>query len=137
MRHPPAAALFLLALLVVPAMAGPDSAIRVELNGVESAEKTCRLTFVLENKTKNTLESLKLDLAVFNPEGVVQRRLVTEMAPIRSGKTMVRTFALDGECGQIGSILVNDVTICAPANPEVCLDQLALSSRVKSVRFFK
>jgi hypothetical protein len=136
MRHPPAVALCLLAL-ALPAAAAPDASIRVELNGVESAEKTCRLTFVLENKTKNTLESLKLDLAVFNPEGVVQRRLVTELAPIRSGKTMVRTFALDGECGQIGSILVNDVTICAPAKPDVCLDQLALSSKVKSVRFFK
>ena len=115
------------------AQAAPVS---VELNTLETADNRCRLTFVIENKAKDGLESLKLDLAVFNPQRIVQRRLATELGPVRGGKTMVKTFALDGACGEIGSILVNDVT-CAPGKPEDCIEGLELSSRLKDVRLYK
>jgi hypothetical protein len=49
----------------------------------------------------------------------------------------VRTFSTDGDCSQLGSILVNDVTACAPGEPVACMDALALSSRVKNVRLYK
>jgi hypothetical protein len=132
MRSPALAAL--LAPLLVTAAAATE--VRVELNNVETAENRCRLTFVIENKTKEAAESFKLDLAVFNPQGIVQRRLVTEMGPLRPTKTMVKTFAVDGACGEIGSILVNDVT-CAPGNPDACLAGLDLASRLKDVRLYK
>jgi hypothetical protein len=73
---------------------------------------------------------------VFNPQRVVQRRLATELGPVRGGKTIVKTFALDGVCGEIGSILVNDVT-CAPGTPDACIDGLSLSSKVRDVRLYK
>jgi hypothetical protein len=111
------------------------ASVTVELNTVETADNRCRLTFVIENKSKDALESLKLDLAVFNPQRIVQRRLATELGPVRAGKTIVKTFALDGACGEIGSVLVNDIT-CAP-NAEACLDTVDLSSRVKDVRLYK
>jgi hypothetical protein len=66
----------------------------------------------------------------------VHRRLAVELGPIRAAKTVVKTFALDSVCGEIGSILVNDVT-CAPGAPDACLDGLHFSSRVKDVRLFK
>ena len=110
---------------------------RVELNAGETADNRCRLTFVIENKAKNPVESFKLDLAVFNTEGVVQHRMVTEMAPVRPAKTVVRTFSVDGDCKQIGSILVNDVAACTPGATNACLDTLELSSRLKGVRFYK
>ena len=50
---------------------------------------------------------------------------------------MVRAFAVDGDCRQIGSILVNDVTACAPGEPGACLDGLGLSSRIEALRFYK
>ena len=112
------------------------ASVQVELNTVETAENRCRITFVIENKAKDGLESLKLDLAVFNPQRVVQRRLATELGPVRGGKTIVKTFALDGVCGEIGSILVNDVT-CAPGTPDACIDGLSLSSKVRDVRLYK
>jgi hypothetical protein len=112
------------------------ASVQVELNTVETADNRCRITFVIENKAKDGLESLKLDLAVFNPQRIVQRRLATELGPVRGGKTVVKTFALDGGCGEIGSILVNDVT-CAPGTPEACIDGLTLSSRLKDVRLYK
>ena len=119
-------------LAATPAMA---ASVNVELNTVESADNRCRLTFVIENKGKDALDSLKLDLAVFTPQRIVQRRVATELGPVRGGKTIVKTFALEGACGEIGSILVNDVT-CAPA-AEACIDAVDLSSRLKNVRLYK
>jgi hypothetical protein len=126
-----------LLVLVVPAVAAPEDPIRIELNATEPIQTRCRLTFVIENKGDGPVESLKLDLAVFGLDGAIQRRLVTEMAPLRRAKTIVKAFEIDGECGQIGSILVNDVTACAPAAAEACLDRLVLSSRLKNIRLFK
>jgi hypothetical protein len=59
------------------------------------------------------------------------------MGPVRPAKTIVRIFLVEGDCGKNGSVLNNDVTGCAPAEPTACLDGLALSSRVKGVRLYK
>jgi hypothetical protein len=117
--------------------AAPEEALRVELNALENVQGRCRYSFVIENKGEGGVESLKLDLAVFGRDGVIQRRMAIEMGPLRRAKTILKAFELDGECGQIGSILVNDVTACAPGEPGACLDALGLSSRVQGVRLFK
>ena len=114
-----------------------ENPIRVELNTIENVQNNCRLSFVIENKGETPIETLKLDLAVFGREGTIQRRLIVELGPVRGSKTMVRSFDLDGDCGQIGSVLVNDVTACAPGDPGTCLDRLALASRSSAVRLFK
>jgi hypothetical protein len=110
---------------------------RLELNAVETDNNRCLLTFLIENKTSKAIDSLKLDLALFNPEGIIQRRMITEMGPIRGMRTNVRTFSAEGECGQIGAILVNDVAACSAGDPAECMDGLALSSRVKTIRLYK
>ena len=129
----------LLALLAVtsPSFAAPDEPIRIELNAAESVQSRCRLSFVIENKSNAAIESLKLDLVVFGRDGVIQRRLVAEMGPLRRAKTIVKAFELDGGCGQIGSILVNGVTACSPGDVGACLDRLALASRLPDVRLYK
>jgi hypothetical protein len=111
--------------------------VRVELNGAENQDNRCRLNFVIQNTLARPIDSFKLDLVVFNTEGIVYRRLVTEMAPVRDAKTVVKTFAIDGGCSEVGSILVNDVTTCAPDEAATCLDMLGLSSRLKNVRLYK
>jgi len=122
--------------LIAPHARAADETMRVELNAAENTENRCRLTFVIENKGK-AIDSLKLDLALFNTEGAVYRRMLVDMAPVRTAKTIVKTFVTEGDCAQLGSILVNEVTACAPGEPAACQDQLALSSRVKTVKFFK
>lgn len=114
-----------------------DEPLHVELNAIENTDGRCRLTFVIENKGKAAVESMKLDLALFNTEGAVYRRMLVDMAPVRPAKTIVKTFSTEGDCGQLGSMLVNEVTACQPGEPAACQDQLSLSSRVKNVRFFK
>ena len=129
--------LALLFTLIALAPARAQDAVRIELNTVEHAENRCRMTFVIENKTSHAVDSLKLDLALFNTDGAVYRRMVTDMGPVRAAKTVVKTFATDGDCAQLGALLVNEVTACTPGEPNACLDQLALSSRVKAVRLYK
>ena len=125
--------------------AGSGAALRIrgerkgprQLNSIEAADNRCRLNFVIENKSDVALESMKLDLVAFGTDGSILRRLLTEMGPVRPTKTMVRTFAVDADCKQIGSILVNDVTACTPGEPGACLDGLALSSRLQALRLYK
>jgi len=114
-----------------------ENPIRIELNTMENVQNSCRLSFVIENKGETPIETLKLDLAVFGREGAIQRRLIVELGPVRGSKTMVKAFDVEGDCGQIGSLLVNDVTACGPGDPGTCLDRLLLSSRSTAVRLFK
>ena len=107
------------------------------MNALENAEGRCRVSFVIENNAPTALDSLRLELAVFNRDGVVQRRVSADMGPVRGAKTVVKSFNIDGGCDEIGSILLNDVTACAPGDTNACLDRLALSSRAKEVRFYK
>jgi hypothetical protein len=110
---------------------------RLELNATETADNRCRMTFLIENKSTRNIDSLKLDLAMFNPQGVIQRRMIVEMGPLRGKRTNVRTFSSDGECNQLGAILVNDGTTCAPMEAAACIDGLALSSRVTTIKLYK
>lgn len=119
-----------------PAAEASDK-ILVELNALDPIKEMCRVSFVIRNPAPEPLASIKLDLAVFNSEGIVQRRLVAELGPVRAAKTMVKAFELDRPCAQLGSLLVNDVTECAPADPATCLDRLQLASRAPGVKFFK
>ena len=127
-------ALVVLQLLAPLYASAADEKVLVQLNSIESADNRCRLNFVIENKSNAAIESLKLDLVAFGTDGGILRRLVTEMGPVRAAKTMVRAFAVDADCRQIGSILVNDVTACAPGEPGACLDGLGLSSRIEALR---
>jgi hypothetical protein len=132
-------ALFPMLLLLIssPVRSAPNDPIRVELNLAESVQSKCRLSFLIENKSETPIERLTPDLAIFNRDGIIQRRLVAEMGPVYRSKTIIKTFEIEGECGQIGSILVNDVTACTPGDPGLCLDRLVLSSRVPSISLFR
>jgi hypothetical protein len=124
-------------LLSGVAGSAPAEPIRVELNAMENAEGRCRVSFVIENKGEAVVDTLRLDLVLFSRGGIVQRRIATDMGPVRAVKTIVKIFTLDGPCDEIGSILVNEVAACAPADANACLDRLALSSRIEKVRFYK
>ena len=130
-------ALLLLLLAFAPPCLAAEPPIRVELNAAEPVQNRCRLSFVLENQDASAIASLKLDLVVFGKDGVIDRRLVAEMGPLRAAKTTVKTFELDDDCAHIGSILVNDVAACAPPDAGACLDRLVSSSRLPKIRLFK
>jgi hypothetical protein len=137
MTHPRSLLPTVLLLIASRAFSAPNEPIRVELNLAESVQNKCRLSFLIENKSETPIERLTPDLAIFNRDGIIQRRLVAELGPVYRSKTIVKTFEIEGECGQIGSILINDVTACAPGDPGLCLDRLVLSSRVPGISLFR
>jgi hypothetical protein len=130
-------ALVVLQVLLPLCAFAADEKVLIELNSMESADNRCRLNFVVENKSRVAIESMKLDLVVFGTDGGILRRLVTDMGPVRAIKTVVRVFIFDDECRQMAAILVNDVAACTPGEPGACLDGLSLSSRVKALRLYK
>ena len=137
MRYSRALFPIMILLIASSARSAPNDPIRVELNLAESVQNKCRLSFLIENKSETPIERLTPDLAIFNREGIIQRRLVAEMGPVYRSKTIIKTFEIEGECGQIGSILINDITACSPGDPGACLDRLALSSRVPNITLFR
>jgi hypothetical protein len=129
--------LLLPALAFAAAAAAPPSPIRIELNAAAALQNQCSLSFVIENKDGAALRSLKLDLVLFGRDGVISRRLIAEMGPLRAAKTVVKAFAVDGDCAALGSVLVNDVTACVPGEADACLARLELHSRIPDIRLFK
>jgi hypothetical protein len=104
----------------------------VELNRLDDAGGGCRLTLVVANPGGQRFEQLKLDLVLFDADGVVARRLAVETGPVRARKTVVRLFeAADLPCAGIGRLLLNDVVACSGEDGPVpgCLDRLVTASR--------
>lgn len=105
--------------------------ITVELNKLEPIDKGCRVYTVVDNTGTATFDAMKLDLILFHTDGVIGRRLMLDLAPLKSAKKSVKMFDLDGtQCDKIGSFLVNDVIDCkSEAGPvEKCLDGITLKS---------
>jgi hypothetical protein len=135
MRFTVAAAVVGIAAWSAPVAAEPAAKpFTLELNKVETAGKGCRFYFVADNPTDAAVQSFKLDLIFFAQDGVIDRRLVVDVGPLRAQKKSVKTFEFDKPpCEQLGSILLNDVTECKSASgPEAdCLQHLTVSSRAK------
>lgn len=115
-----------------PAQAEVPANVMVELNKLEPQAKSCRIYMLVDNKSEQAFQTLKLDLILFRPDGVIERRLALDLAPLRAHKTSVKTFDLDQvECSGISSVLVNDAIECRAETSAVpdCLDRLKLSSR--------
>ncbi len=125
------AALFLCG--AAPLQAADDASVTVELNKLElQPTKACRAYLVVDNASDATYQTLKLDLFVFRTDGVIDRRMLIDLAPVRPVKKAVKLFDLDGlACDGIGSLLVNGVTECRDAAGPVvdCLARLRLTSR--------
>lgn len=126
-------------LLVCPVAAWSQQGLRIELNKLESVENACRAYVVFENLTGGRYDSLMLDLVMFDPDGVINKRLAVEGAPLPVGKTSVKLFDIkDVSCEQVGRILLNDVVDCRGPEGERddCLQQISTVTR-SNVLFFK
>lgn len=131
-----------LAVLVMAAGA-PRSAnaggVEVELNRLEPAAANCRLYLVFKNGAGRALDALKLDLVVFDRDGIVARQIVLNGGAMPAGKTSLKLFDIEElGCQEFGRLLLNDVVACEPGlpRPADCLAALAVSSRT-AVEFVK
>ncbi|MGD9785607.1 MAG: hypothetical protein AB7E80_07885 [Hyphomicrobiaceae bacterium] len=107
--------------------------IKVELNKLEDQKASCRAYLVVDNAGA-AYETLKLDLVLFQTDGIIGRRFALDLAPLRADKRSVKLFDLDGvKCSDVGSFLVNDVLGCKVAGAEAsdCLERIGVTSRTK------
>ena len=112
-----------------------EGAIEIQLNKLEPHGNQCRTYFVVTNGDTANYQVLKLDLVLFQPDGVIGRRFAVDLAPIKSKKRAVKLFELgDTSCDDIGSFLINEVMECRTDSGSVsdCLDDISVSSLTKA-----
>ncbi len=112
----------------------PDGGISLELNKLEASDKGCRAYVVVTNPTDTSYDAYKLDLVMFQPDGIIGRRFAVDLAPLRPSKRTVKLFELDGtQCDGIGSFLINDVMECHASGGPVkdCLADMKVNSLTK------
>jgi hypothetical protein len=111
-----------------------DSNISLELNKLEPSDKGCRAYIVVSNPSATQLDAFRLDLVMFQKDGVIGRRFALDLGPLRPNKRAVKLFEMDGtKCEDIGSFLVNDVMECRSGGSAVddCLGRMKVNSLTK------
>lgn len=119
-------------ILVGNSTQAAEQTIHVELNKTEPKGDACRVYMIIENDSGRALETLKLDLVLFDTDGVVAKRLAVETAPLAVGKTGLKLFDIaDMACPNLGRMLLNDVLACADANGPVadCLTYITPTAK--------
>ncbi|MFA7306609.1 MAG: hypothetical protein WC026_08060 [Hyphomicrobium sp.] len=110
------------------------ASVNIELNKLDPVEKGCRAYLVVNNATPTSYQSFKVDLVLFQADGVIGKRFSLELGPLRTKKKSVKLFDIDAiSCDKIGSLLINDVLECkAESGPaENCLQNLTTSTLTK------
>ena len=112
-----------------PAVEQTSGDLSISLNAVDTTANGCKLTFLIENGLPQTVESLKAEVALFDPDGVVDRLTMLDFLTLPAGKKRVRQFELPGEgCDQLGGLLLNDIKVCEAGDAD-CMANLTTSSK--------
>lgn len=122
------------ALFCAPLAAGAETGrLTVELNKVEEAEGGgCRAFFLFRNETGKTFEGFEMSLAILDGDGVIDRLLTVDAAPLPVARTTLKLFEIpELGCGDVSEVLLHDVTACKPQNedPADCFALMDLVSR--------
>jgi hypothetical protein len=117
----------------VPAVA-VAGAIAIELNKLEPQKDSCRAYMVVTNNSATAYQVLKLDLVLFQPDGVIGRRFALDLGPLKAQKRSVKLFDIDTRCDQVGSLLINDVLECNGESGSIpnCLADMTATSLAKA-----
>jgi hypothetical protein len=108
-----AAITFLASILFASALHAEPAGVTVELNKLEPQGTGCRAYLVVNNESATQYQTLKLDLVLFQPDGVIGRRFAIDLAPLKPSKRAVKLFDLDGvACDKIGNFLINEAVEC-------------------------
>jgi len=116
-----------------PAFSQQSGTLTVELNKVEASESGgCSAFFLFRNDTNNSFEGFEMSLAILNTQGVIDRLLSTDAAPLPVARTTLKLFEIpEIACADISEILLHDMTSCRPQNAEEidCFPILELRSK--------
>ena len=124
-----------LAIATGSANAAPGQ-LTVELNKFEENDGGgCRAFFLFRNETDVTFEGFEMSLAILDQNGVIDRLLSIDAAPLPVSRTMLKLFEIpDTTCANISEILMHELTSCRPQNAEEmdCYPILRLISKTSA-----
>lgn len=124
--------LTVMAVLFAGAAHAQDAKLDIELNSIGLRSDSCEVYLRVRNQTPVGYDVFKIDLAFFDRAGVINDRSLVELGPLRANKTSLHVFQMpEMECGDVGEVLLNDVTECTPSDGSVidCLGIVTLSSK--------
>ncbi len=104
----------------------------VELNKFETIENGCRTFFLFRNKTDITFQGFEMSLAILDKQGVIDRLLTVDAAPLKAERTTLKLFEIpEIQCERIGEILLHEIAKCEPeqGGPLDCFTIIDLKSR--------
>ncbi len=113
--------------------------VSIELNKLEQEGADCESYLVIRNPDGPSYSEFDMEVLVFDTDGIIQKRLAVNLAPVKKGRTTVYIAALaDLQCETVGEILVNGFFGCMADGAAVtdCVDRVDLSTR-SSVKLFK
>lgn len=105
----------------------------VELNKTEASDDGgCRAFFLFRNQTGMSFEGFELSLAILDTNGVIDRLLSIDAAPVPAARTTLKLFEIPQiGCDSISEILLHEVPSCKPQNAPQrdCFELIELQSR--------
>ena len=117
----------------VAPVAAQDGGLTVELNKFEDGDSGgCRAFFLFRNRTDMTLEGFEMSLAILNTDGVIDRLLTIDAAPLPAARTTLKLFEIpEIGCTGISEILLHELASCRPQNADEidCFPMMELVSR--------
>ena len=125
----------LVACLGLPVWADPGRLL-VELNKFEEIDTGgCRAFFLFRNQTDNSFDGFEMSLAILDSNGVIDRLLSIDAAPLPVARTTLKLFEIpDISCAGISEILLHELTSCRPQNADEtdCFPILDLNSKTSA-----
>ena len=124
-----------LAMASAPA-AAQDGGLTVEMNKFEAADAGgCRAFFLFRNETGKAFEGFEMSLAILDGDGVIDRLLNIDAAPLPVARTTLKLFEIpELACTDISEVLVHAIDTCQPQNEENmdCFPMIDLVSRTSA-----
>ncbi|MBK0327142.1 hypothetical protein I5535_07530 [Rhodobacteraceae bacterium F11138] len=122
---------------MAPATARAETGgLTVELNKFEEIDGGgCRAFFLFRNQTDTSFEGFQMSLAILDGNGVIDRLLSIDAAPLPVARTTLKLFEIpDTSCANISEILLHELTSCKPQNEDEmdCFPILDLNSRANA-----
>ena len=113
-----------------------EGSLTVELNKFEPGEGGgCRAFFLFRNDSGKAFEGFEMSLAILDGEGVIDRLLNIDAAPLPVARTTLKLFEIpEIGCDNISEILLHAIDTCKPQNEENtdCFPLVSLVSRTSA-----
>lgn len=113
--------------------AAQDNMLTVELNKFEASDSGgCRAFFLFRNHSGKAFEGFEMSLAILDGDGVIDRLLNIDAAPLPVARTTLKLFEIPGiACTDISEILLHAIETCKPQNEANtdCFPMVSLVSR--------